>query len=285
MNNNKLFLSSFLAILLVNSMAAWSGLKDGACALPLLERPLEELLSEGVEYDNATLGPKALERQSLIVNSSEVNLTEEEEKYLNLYSYDSNALANDFLRYGEDKPLPMGLSGEFPDTAPIRVQKITTAVNKLPNTGEVTLYRGGSSSRGTSGISFRNGEIEAGDYLTNRDFLSFTENPGVLKNFAVVKNPILAGEFEEVFDESTVIFKITDPKSARVFAPYSWRNNVGEAESLYTPNQKFHIDYVNDSTTNFGGKLQPFIEVGLSEESTIPAGSNVFDLTSGEIIL
>ncbi|QCI11188.1 hypothetical protein E6B08_07080 [Pseudomonas putida] len=89
------------------------------------------------------------------------------------YYTDSDAKINDVFRTGSYR------YGDETDY----IKDLADSLEQLPKSNEVTLFRGGSDSRGTGGRHFRTGQIVVGDVLVNTDFTSFTENPYMAPQF------------------------------------------------------------------------------------------------------
>ncbi|WP_163836808.1 hypothetical protein [Spartinivicinus ruber] len=262
------------------------------------EARIEDILSENSSIEiipKKEAGRIALERQQRILEQAAITVTDEESANLQLYSYDSNMFVNNFLRYGKEYSIPATFSNTFTfgETAAERVVDLAKIINKLPQSASDVLYRGGSGARGTSGVAFRVGALNKGNILVNTDFLSFTENPGVIRDFAGGE----IGETGKQFDMTSIIFEIRHPQDAKVFAPFSWRNDAGEAESVYTPGNAFQIDNIRRTSTRFDGKEQPVVVVTISETSLpqphvendsltpkITLGQGVYDFRTGELV-
>lgn len=241
---------------------------------------------------NQIAGQRALERQKTILGAAEINITPEESAHLQLYSYDSNLAVNRYLRYGQNNVIPTGFSSEFEfGTASDRVARLAEIINRLPQSQAAILYRGGNAARGTSGAPFRVGSLKAGDILVNSDFLSFTENPRVIRDFAGGK----PGASGRELDNTSVIFEVKQSEKAKIFAPFSWRNSAGEAESVYVPDNAFEVVSVRSTTVTLDQKKQPLMVVELREtalpepvvsndsaSSVITLGNNTFDFRTGE---
>lgn len=244
--------------------------------------------------DKKKSGLSALERQSKIVNESGFKPNEQEKTYLSAYSYDSGPFVNDYLRYGKNVNYP---ADYFPEQARIaqdsheRTTDLLKVVDSLPSTGGVTLYRGGSGKRGTSGVFFRAGKVKVGDMLINTDFTSFTESQAIANEFAIVHS-----EDGGCFDDTSVIFELNKYSSVKVMAPFSMRSMEPylEAESLVSPGHVFKVCAVNIISVN---SSQSYVEVKLEEVdrikpsikrcvflSTIEFPDNVYDLRTGESI-
>ncbi|MEB5890011.1 hypothetical protein [Enterobacter roggenkampii] len=243
--------------------------------------------------DKQKAGEKALERQSEIYEQEKYQASKQEKTYIGAYSYDSNPFLNNYLRAGKNTDYR---EGYFPADAKVakdshgRTQDFLGIVKRLPATGNVVLYRGGSGARGTSGMFFRSGKIKKDDILINTDFSSFTESQAIASEFAMVKD-----NEDGHFDDTSVIFKIVSHYSAKAIAPYSIRSGdpYFEAESLVSPGHAFKVRNIALNSSVKGG----YVEVELEEvdrvksdirkgalASSITFPDNVYDLRTGEPI-
>lgn len=239
------------------------------------------------------IGEKALERQRDIYENENYQANSQEETYIGAYSYDSNPFLNNYLRYGKNTDYP---EGYFSPDAKVakdshgRTKDFLGIVKRLPSTGKVILYRGGSGSRGTSGMFFRSGKIKKGDILINTDFSSFTESQAIANEFAMIKD-----DEDGHFNDTSVIFKIVSHYSIKAIAPYSMRSGAPyfEAESIVSPGHAFKVRSIALNSSIKG----EYVEVELEEvnkvksdirkgafASSITFPDNVFDLRNGEPI-
>jgi len=182
-----------------------------------------------------------------------------------LYTQESNEYFNNAFRYDGEAGRVKNpeLIGEFSDL-----------VESLPCTEGVTLYRGGSGVRGTSGEMFRSGQIKVGDSLVNADFTSFTENPYLVKDYFggnVDKTP---GGYK--YDDTSVVFILEQPKDAHAIAPLSVTPT--EVESLYTPGHVFTVKGID--TSNFDGR--PLVQVRIAEDDAGSTSGKTFDFRTGK---
>lgn len=182
------------------------------------------------------------------------------------YYTDSDAKINDVFRTGSYR------YGDEDDY----IRDLANTLQELPSNNEVTLFRGGSTHRGTGGLHFRDGRVGVGDVLINTDFTSFTENPYMAPGFA--GELINEGEQHWRFDDSSVIFELPaghyqsgTPISA--FSMY-W----DEAETLFLPGHYFRVEALKQVY----GEGYRFILVSLSEIPK-PAAGPVYDLRTGEL--
>ncbi|HEH9402071.1 TPA: hypothetical protein SIA35_004186 [Aeromonas sobria] len=247
-----------------------------------------------MKLNKSRSGLDAIKRQADIVDKSNVVLDKQEGTYLEMYSYDSGPFVNNYLRHGINVNYQEDF---FPPESRIardshgRTARLLKVVDRLPSTGNVTLYRGGSGQRGTSGIFFRTGQIKVGDILVNTDFSSFTESLVTAFEFAMVK-----AEDGDHFDDTSVIFMLGNNLSAKVMAPYSLRSKEPyfEAESLMPPGHAFKVCAVEIKHVEGGGRV---VEVKLEEvnmiksivrkgvfSSSIEFPDNVYDLRTGDKI-
>lgn len=182
------------------------------------------------------------------------------------YYTDSDSRINDVFRSGT---YHYGDEGDY-------IKDLADTVERLPSNNQVTLFRGGSTRRGTGGLHFRDGRVGVGDVLINTDFTSFTENPYMAPGFAA--ELISEGERHWRFDDSSVIYELPagqyrggTPISA--FSMY-W----DEAETLFLPGHYFRIDALKQ----IYGEGYRFILVSLSEVPK-PISGSVYDLRTGEL--
>lgn len=145
---------------------------------------------------------------------------------------------------------------------------------------DVALYRGGSGSRGTSGIAFRSGAIKPGDVLVNTDFTSFSENPYLARVFSSSQGGAASDSWNEpvTFDDTSVVFELPARSymNATPIALFSASNE--EAESLFTPGRYFQIDSLEEVT----GDHYTFMKVQLREVDGLQQGHGLFDFRTGQ---
>ncbi|MFF7066401.1 dermonecrotic toxin domain-containing protein [Pseudomonas sp. NPDC008258] len=156
------------------------------------------------------------------------------------------------------------------------VGDLANSLGLLPKSNEVTLYRGGHRSRGTSGELYRNGHLKVGDVLVNTDLTSFTENPYKVAEFASLPFAGAPGGLPGLFDDSSVIFELTaggywgaTPISA--FSIY-WK----EGETLMLPGNYFRIEGLEQVY----GEHYRFIKVMLGQTGK-PVSGPVYDMRTG----
>lgn len=256
------------------------------------------LLENDHQNRKAIIGAAVGQRQQALLKGLNLSFKTHERIYLQAYTFDSGPFVNDYLRTGKEKLYP---AGYFPVEARVasdnadRVSDLVNIVDALPHTGDVTLYRGGSGGRGTSGAFFRQGRLGVGDVLINTDFASFTENPIVAAEFAGFR----ADDEHRRFDETSVIFEVYQHFSPKPLAPLSSRSGYPfyESESLTNPGAAFEIESVELLNVFLEGQEQEYIKVSLKEVSppkiavgngtfgsTIVLPNNVFDMRTGEPI-
>jgi len=177
---------------------------------------------------------------------------------------------NQFLRKGEffthHDPVPM-------------IEALADDLEQVGLDNSVTLYRGGSGERGTSGITFRSGAIKTGDTLVNTDITSFSENPYVARNFANSQggeSSTTAGSLG-TFDDTSIIYVIAAENhlGAIPIAPFAAGSE--EAESVFLPGHYFRVDAIEEVT----GSNYKFINVSMSEIDPSQAAGGVYDLRTG----
>lgn len=177
---------------------------------------------------------------------------------------------NSYLRTGQEK-----VSGQ------VRlIEELASDLSTIGFNNDVTLYRGGSGARGTSGVTFRSGHIRAGDILVNSDFTSFSENPYVARSFASSQAgaPSYGFNGKIAFDETAIVFELPAERylSATPIAPFAVDEE--EAESLFMPGHYFQIQNVQEVT----GAGYKFINVQIREVPQPAEGAAVYDLRTGE---
>ena len=156
------------------------------------------------------------------------------------------------------------------------INDLADSLGQLPKSNEVTLYRGGHRSRGTSGEFYRNGHLRLGDVLVNTDFTSFTENPYKVAEFASLPFAEAPGGLPGLFDDSSVVFELQagayrDATPVSAFSIY-W----DEAESMFLPGNYFRIDGLEQVY----GEHYRFIKVTLRQIDA-PASGPIHDLRTG----
>jgi len=259
----------------------------------LVRKGINEFLTKDGSWEDMKVdaGRVAMERQESVYNAFDVKQSSMRRDYFRAYAYDSNMMVNDYLRYGrENGVLSEGAFSLFfvAPTDIARVSQLTKIVNALPHTGVVPLYRGGSGDRGTSGEFFRQGNLGPGSVLINTDFTSLTENPYVAAEFAGLNESAI------YFDETSVIFEITEHFSPKPIAPDALRVNdrINEVESIIMPAAAFEIVSVGVVDVFVKGKDQSYVHVSMKEveppkvtpgssgaEKVLP--NNVFDFRTG----
>ena len=259
---------------------------------------LNEIFSMDDQQERKKLiGMEALRRQEAIFMNSGLLVSQWQSTYMNAYSYDSGPFVNDYLRLGKEKVYSAGffsLEANIGAQSEMRVSDLIDIVETLPGAGDVSLYRGGSGSRGTSGGFFREGWLSPGNILVNTDFASFTENPLVAKDFASVK-----ADGHAKFDMTSVIFELNQHTSIKVFAPFSLRSKdpFWESESLANPGAAFEIVSIDTPEVTIQGQRQSYVKVSMNEVhppkislqrgglgSGLTLPSDVYDLRTGEPI-
>lgn len=189
-------------------------------------------------------------------------------KYIGFYTGDDN-IFNDFLRTGREHSESIE-----------SIEGLRRDLAELNTDNDANLYRGGSGSRGTSGVAFRSGQFQVGHILVNTDISSFTENPYLARRFASInqRGTGYTPPEGQLFDETSVIFKLQagDYRSATPIAPFS---RSSEAESIFLPGHYFTITSLQEVT----GADYRFVEVGLSEIPWPAPDVPVYDLRTGAL--
>lgn len=160
------------------------------------------------------------------------------------------------------------------------IQRFVDDVGTLGFNNDVTLYRGGSGERSTSGQFFRSGRVQVGDVLTSTDIVSFSENPYQARSFASNQAGANAVSITApvTFDDSSVVFELPAKQylGAIPIAPFS--SNPGEAESIFLPGRYFQIDQLDEVR----GAFYRFMRVRIREVSAPIAGRKLLEMRTGE---
>jgi hypothetical protein len=187
---------------------------------------------------------------------------------------------NQYLRTGtvyEDAEHP-GLATTAEQVEDIR--RFVDDVGTLGFNNDVTLYRGGSGERSTSGQFFRSGRVQVGDVLTNTDIASFSENPYQARSFASNQAGASAVSITApvTFDDSSVVFELPAKQylNATPIAPFS--TSPGEAESVFLPGCYFQIEQLDEVR----GTFYRFMRVRIKEVPAPVAGRQLLNMRTGE---
>lgn len=180
---------------------------------------------------------------------------------------------NQFLRTGSS--LGEGQAG--------RIEDLADDLLEVGPNNDVSLYRGGSALRGTSGSFFRSGQIKTGNVLVTTDISSFSENPFIARVFCSSQAGQDSAAFgltgaQVSFDDSAVVFELPAKHylGATAVAPFS--ANPQEVESIFMPGHYFLIDGIQEvSGINF-----KFMKVQLTEIPRLKAWHVLYDLRTGE---
>ncbi|GAB7530820.1 hypothetical protein PS3A_32310 [Pseudomonas sp. 3A(2025)] len=161
------------------------------------------------------------------------------------------------------------------------IEELADDLSVIGYNNQVTLYRGGSSARGTSGLTFRSGQIKAGDVLVNTDFTSFSENPYVTRSFASSQAGAPSYGFDRAirFDDTSIVFELPAGEylNATPIAPFSQEDE--EAESLFIPGHYFKVQNIQEVV----GNHYKFIKVQLREVPVSQAGSQFYEMRTGQL--
>jgi len=178
---------------------------------------------------------------------------------------------NTFLRTGE--------SYGHNDSASM-IEALANDLEQVGFDNSVSLYRGGSGERGTSGITFRSGVIKSGDTLVNTDITSFSENPYVARNFANSQGGESSAYVKSLgtFDDTSIIYVIPANSylEATPIAPFA--SGSEEAESVFLPGHYFRVDRIEEVV----GSNYRFIKVEMTEIDASQSSGGVYDLRTGE---
>lgn len=189
------------------------------------------------------------------------------------YSVKDSAF-NKFLRTGESRGVG-------------QVDLIEELADDLLSVGpnnDVSLYRGGSYLRGTSGSFFRSGHIKAGDVLVNTDISSFSENPFTARVFCSSQAGENSADFAALgdqvrFDDTAIVFELPAKKYLNATPVALFSGNPQETESIFMPGHYFLIDNIQE----VAGLNYKFMKVQLSEISQPKAWHTLYDLRTGEL--
>jgi len=198
---------------------------------------------------------------------------------IRLYT-DDGAIYNQYLRTGtvfeySEQPGMATVAEQVED-----IKRFVEDVSTLGFNNDVTLYRGGSGERGTSGLFFRSGDVSVGDVLVNTDVTSFSENPYQARTFASSQagNNAAAVSAPLTFDDTSVVFELPAGQylKATPIAPFS--SNPEEAETLFLPGCYFRIDQLDEVQ----GAFYRFMRVRISEIPAPVAGRKLLEMRTGE---
>lgn len=178
---------------------------------------------------------------------------------------------NQFLRTG---------ISEIPEQARL-ITRLDNDLLAIGHNNDVTLYRGGSGARGTSGLVFRSGQLTAGDVLVNTDVTSFSENPYLARVFASSQAGRQSAGFvgDITFDDTSVVFELPARRylGATPIAPFS--GDEQEVESIFMPGHYFQIEHIEQVT----GLNYKFMKVRLFEIATPRPERGVYDFRTGAL--
>ncbi|MFK0312919.1 dermonecrotic toxin domain-containing protein [Pseudomonas sp. NPDC090233] len=153
---------------------------------------------------------------------------------------------------------------------------LADSMDRLPKNNQVSLYRGGHQSRGTSGERYRKGELRVGDVLVNTDLASFSENPYKAVEFACLPNSDVQGGLRGTFDDSSVVFELPPGEYQQATPISAFSLYWDEAETLLLPGNYFRIDALEQVY----GEHYRFVKVTLKKTAK-PTSGPVYDLRTG----
>ncbi|WP_231666279.1 dermonecrotic toxin domain-containing protein [Pseudomonas quasicaspiana] len=184
-----------------------------------------------------------------------------------------DSMFNQFLRTGSS--LGEGQAGLIEDLADDLLE--------VGRNNDVSLYRGGSASRGTSGSFFRSGQIKAGNVLVTTDISSFSENPFIARVFcssqAGQDSAAFALTNEQItFDDSAVVFELPAKHHLGATPVALFSETPQEAESIFMPGHYFLIDGIQEIT----GLNFKFMKVQLTEIPEPRSWHVLLDMRTGE---
>lgn len=202
-------------------------------------------------------------------------------KLVHTYREADGQYANELINYYTDEAANVNTVLRegvhlYADTASY-IKELADAIDALPKSNAVTLFRGGHGLRGTSGAHFRSGRLKTGDILVNTDLTSWTENPYVTYTFATeqVAEPASA---PRRFDDTSVIFELP-AKMYQSGTPISaFSMYWDEAETVFLPGHYFRIEKLSQVY----GVDYRFVHVLLRQVSR-PASGLAYDLRTGEV--
>lgn len=157
--------------------------------------------------------------------------------------------ANSVLRYGHADPARLAY-----------LQTLFDALEQLPRSDAVRLWRGGSAPRATGGAHLRSGALHEGDVLVTTDLVSFTENPYALREFVAALQP-RGLDHVHVFDDSSVVYELIG-KGMHSGVPIGPMSQAPmEVEVVFTPGRYLRIESIRDVR----GSQYRFLKVRLRE--------------------
>jgi hypothetical protein len=184
------------------------------------------------------------------------------------YTHDDD-LFNLYLRTGEHKVHDQVAT----------IEQLVEDLAEISYNNDVTLYRGGSGERGTSGKVFREGKLKAGDVLVNTDITSFSENPYMARVFASSQGGVTSASYtgDITFDDTSVVFEIPAKHylNATPISPFSVSPN--EVESVFLPGNYFEIQRIEE----VAGSAYRFMNVQLKQVPVEQVTGPVYDLRTG----
>lgn len=180
---------------------------------------------------------------------------------------------NNLFRHGVQSSVEAGdgdLSGYL--------QRLFDALDALPRSEAVRLWRGGSNYRLTGGVHYRNGDLNPGDVLVTTDITSFTENPYILRAFVAPGRATGVDSYESVFNETSVVYELLSDGLRNGIPTGPLSLHPVEAEVLFTPGCFFRIE----SVRQVRGEHYHFVKVTLRAVDK-PGNEPVYDLRTGEL--
>ncbi|MFB4391702.1 MULTISPECIES: dermonecrotic toxin domain-containing protein [unclassified Pseudomonas] len=180
---------------------------------------------------------------------------------------------NNLFRHGVQSSVEAGdgdLSGYL--------RRLFDALDELPRSEAVRMWRGGSNFRLTGGLHYRNGELNPGDVLVTTDITSFTENPYILRMFVAPTRVVGADSYESVFNETSVVYELLSDGLRNGIPAGPLSSHPLEAEVLFTPGCFFRIE----SIRQVRGEHYHFVKVSLRGVEK-PGNEPIHDLRTGEL--
>lgn len=175
-------------------------------------------------------------------------------------------------------------TGVFPGAGQIElIDELADDMLCVGRSNHVSLYRGGSGVRGTSGSFFRSGRIKAGNVLVTTDITSFSENPYTARVFSSSQAGLDSAGFASTgrpiqFDDTAVVFELPARHYLGATPVGLFSENPEEVESVFMPGHYFLIDGIQEVS----GLNYTFMKVQLTEIPQPRTWHELFDLRTGE---
>lgn len=266
-------------------------------SLPAVESQFWNLYMQFNLPEEESLSMLAVDRQKAAINIRQLQPGDELEtdmqgdrvlvdawnnEYRVFRSAEGNYVGGRVTRYTEQEDLFNQYLRTGVAKVPNQVQVIEELLEDMSQIGldnRVNLYRGGSGARGTSGLTFRQGHIRAGDVLVNTDFTSFSENPYVTRSFASSQAGVQSYSFngQITFDDTSIVFELPAGQhmGATPIAAFSVEDE--EAESLFSPGHYFEVQGIDEVS----GPQYRFVRVQIREVPKPSADRRLYEMRTG----